>query len=568
MTKPILDPNDDNFKRRFVELINSPKAFKLFLEKLPEADREFFQMLALDLESHVELDPLRKFKKNNPKQMTFLDFTVPFQYFIGGNKGGKTATITYKGATIALGKNPLFKRKPLPGKPLINWLCGEDRNVLEQTPLEELTKWLRPDQYKCIKKGTVIDRVRIWPDPQNQQIYSDFIFKPYSSGVDIFESANINGVILCDEEIPEAIFKAMVPRMVAHGAWLMNALTPTHGITYTKDVLEGTGEYAGLMAEGLVQWVEVATEENIENIDKAMYQAMLATYSVYDDDGNPLYNPDGTRKLTAEGEIRLRGKFASVTGKVYPNFKREFKDITWNTFDLEELPDLDTCKFFGFLDYGRRDPFVFCLTAVDENETHWVLEERYQAGLETHQQAEAIREVCDNWGATPLMVVADCQIKDKKARGGTILEDYQRARYRLGHERNDEEGEGEVILGYNFTNWRATVEDKYAPETARAEIGRMLDINPKTGKPYLRFNRLMCPKTIRCIEALQWRKGGRQEGTAGHDDHAEAALRYYVKAGVSFKHWQTSEELSELNKVRRKYRTPNYRPKVEKRWQW
>jgi len=142
----------------------------------------------------------------------------------------------------------------MPGRPLINWICGENRDVLEQTPLEELTKWLRPDQYKLMKKGTYIDRVRIFVNKDDKDTYSDFILKPYSGGVDIFESANISGIVICDEEIPEDIFRAMIPRMVAHGAWLLNALTPTHGITYTKDIVEGAGNYTGMQAGGLVDW--------------------------------------------------------------------------------------------------------------------------------------------------------------------------------------------------------------------------------------------------------------------------------------------------------------------------
>ncbi len=235
-------------------LAKDPQKLTTFLNNLPEEDREFFENYLVDLEAHVELDPLKKFKRNNKKQLDFLDFKKPFQFFIGGNKGGKTATITYKGVLIGLNKFPGFPRKAMPGRPLINWICGENRDVLEQTPLEELTKWLRPDQYKLMKKGTYIDRVRIFVNKDDKDTYSDFILKPYSGGVDIFESANISGIVICDEEIPEDIFRAMIPRMVAHGAWLLNALTPTHGITYTKDIVEGAGNYTGMQAGGLVDW--------------------------------------------------------------------------------------------------------------------------------------------------------------------------------------------------------------------------------------------------------------------------------------------------------------------------
>jgi hypothetical protein len=522
-----------------------------FLEQLNPLDRQFVEDFIVDLDAHTELDPLTKFKYNNDKQIEFLSFDKPFQFFIGGNKGGKTATITYKGDKIALGLDPTFKRKPTERAPLINWLCGENRDVLEQTPKDELLKWLRPDQYKIIKKGTYIDRIRIFPDITNKKIYSDFIFKPYSGGVDIFESANVNGVILCDEEIPEAIFRALIPRMVAYGAKLFNALTPTHGITYTADILHGKGNYTGLKGEDLVQWVEVATTDNLANIDKDAYRAMVATYALHDTNGKIVLDSNGEAVLTPEGEIRLLGKFASITGRVYPTFKRELQGKAWHIFDSNELPDLADCRIFACTDYGRRDDFVFILIAIDKNDTHWCLEEVYRKNMEVLDQAMAIREVCDNWNVKPLMVVADSQIKHRKSSGGTILDEYLTCQFPPGHSK-----QGQTVLGYDFSSWRAEVVDKYTPETARAEIGRNLEPNSITKEPSLRFSRNLCPKSIDCIEALQWKKGGRQEGTAGENDHAEAALRYYFRVGIKYEHWETAEEMKE-----KQNRNPRYNKK-------
>jgi hypothetical protein len=557
----------DKDKKKLIELMQNKEKFALFLSQLSKEDQEFYVSYTADLASYIEANPLLRFKKNNLQQQEFLAFDAPFQYFIGGNKGGKTATITYKAVLIALGEYPKFERKPLKGFPLINWLCGENRSVIEQTPIEELTKWLRPDQWKKITKGTTLERIRIFID-DSHEIYSDFIIKPYEGGVDIFESANINGVIVADEEIPEDIFRAMIPRMVAHGAWLFNALTPTHGLTYTKDLLDGRGDYAGMKADNLVASVEVETKANIENIDKKMYLTMVRAYGSHNDKGqlldiygnpipdiNMILQPNGPEpKLSPEGEIRLKGRFTSLTGKVYPNFKRRINADNWHVFDMHELPDLNTCKFFGISDYGRRDPFVFCLIAVDNTNTHWVLEEEYTPNLETYDQAAAIRRICDNWEARPIMVVADCQIKDRKAVGGTILNDYLTARFRIGGETEGENGKGELILGDNFTTWRARYEDKLSPATARADLGRLLDVNPLTDKPYIRFNESLCGKTINCLERLQWKKTGVQEITSNADDHAEAALRYYTRARITYEDWQTEEEAQIIADTNVKYR--------------
>jgi len=538
------------------EIASDEKKLATFLSNLDKKDRAFVEGFLSDIETHIEMDPLMKFQYNNDKQIEFLGFIKSFQFFIGGNKGGKTATTTFKGDLIALHKLDSFPRKATAKVPLIHWLCGENRDVLEQTPMQELIKWLRDDQYKIIRRGNYVDRVRVFPNVNNKKIYSDFIFKPYSGGVDIFESANVNGVIICDEEIPEAIFRALIPRMVAHGAWLLCALTPTHGITYTADVLRGTGSYSGLKGSDLVDWVEVATVDNIANIDPLMYKAMIATYAVHDQDGKIVLDELGNPKLTAEGEIRLLGKFASITGKVYPTFRRDVAGESWHVFDVHETPNLDNCKIFACSDYGRRDDFVYLLIAVDKNDTHWVLQEKYKNNLEVRDQAIAIREISDTWERSPLMVVADSQIKHRKTSGGTILDEYLTCVYPEKHERA-----GLPVLGYNFSSWRANPKDKLSPETARAELGRLLESNPATGKPSIRFSRHLTPKTINCLEGLQWRAGGKQEGTAGHDDHGEAALRYYAKVGVQYEHWESEDEMPHKQNHNSRYNIRgNYTP--------
>ena len=142
------DPEVQNL----IKIVSNQKLFEKILQKASSEDRDYLLSFASDLNNYIEANPILKFRNNNVPQQKFLAYTKPFQIFIGGNKGGKTATISKKAVDIALGLLPAFKRKPAIGKPLINWLCGETRDVLEQTPLEELTKWLRSDQYKIIRR--------------------------------------------------------------------------------------------------------------------------------------------------------------------------------------------------------------------------------------------------------------------------------------------------------------------------------------------------------------------------------------------------------------------------------
>lgn len=556
---------EDPEVQNLIKIVSNPKLFEKILQKASQADREYLLSFASDLNNYIEANPILKFRKNNVPQQKFLGFTKPFQIFIGGNKGGKTATISKKAVDIALGMLPAFNRKPAVGKPLINWLCGETRDVLEQTPLEELTKWLRADQYKVIRRGSIIDRVRIFVDPHDERIYSDFIFKPYSGGVDIFESANVSGVIVCDEEMPKIIFDAIIPRMVAHGAWLFNALTPTHGVTYMNDVLLGKGEYSGLTGAGLIEWVEASTKDNLQNLDPNLYIAMLARFAVHNDRGKMLAE-DGSiiddpyvllepdckvkPKLTAMGKVRLEGKFTAIDGRVY-QIQRSIGEDSWHQADLKEMPPLEKCKIFALSDYGRADDFVFCLVAVDEDDTHWFFAEVYQNNLETHEQALAIYELCEEWGVRPIVTVADSQINDRGTKGGTILDDYITATFPEGYK--DEKKQGQVILGRQFTDWLAKPEYKKNPPIARQSIGQKLDVNPKTKKPFYRFIASQVPRLFTCLEYAEYKKDDPTK-MKNKDDHGEAALRYYNRADIKWNHWQTSEELENYKTAVLKYR--------------
>lgn len=469
-----------------------------------------------DIKTQEQINPLTRFRHNNEKQQEFLKFTKPFQFFIGGNKAGKTGTMTYKAINIILGNNPKFPHEP----PLTVWVCGETRPVLDDTITKQLKKWLREDQYKIVKVGQFIEKMYVKDDKGRT---SELIYKPYSGGVDIFESANVH-LVVADEEMPEEIFSALPPRLVENSAWYMQAMTPTHGITYVKDMIEGTGKYAGFKEKDFIDYVITSIYDNKMNLPPEAIEMMEAAFA-----------HDPTMR-----KIRMLGQFESFEGKVYEfkeqNVNEKGESENWHVFDLHELPDLDKCKFFGMLDYGRGDEFVYVLIALDEDDTFWFLDEVYQSGLEADEQAKLIEEMSERWEAKPEMIVADRQIKDKMAQGGSILNIYL-----------DELGEG-------FTAWRTLERDKRSPETARAQIGRRFQPNPVTGKPFYRFSAPYCRSCIKELKTLQWAKGGTNEKTSGKD-HAEAALRYFTRADITFENYMTVSEIEARDKVKPKYKS-------------
>jgi len=477
-----------------------------------------------DIKAIEAANPLLRFRHNNPKQQEFLKFKNIFQFFIGGNKAGKTGTGTYKLVNIVLGKNPDFPHEP----PLSCWVCGETRPVLDDTITKQILKWLRPDQYRIVKVGQFIEKIYVKDDLGRE---SELIYKPYSGGVDVFESANVHA-ILADEEMPEEIFAAIPPRLLENGAWMMMLMTPTHGITYVQDIIEGVGSYAGFGK--FTDYLFTSIYDNAMNLSPKALEIAEASYG-HDD---------------AMKRIRMLGQFTSFEGKVY-DFREDKLDKegeleSWHAFDLHELPNdiFEVGKVSGFLDYGRSDPFVFCPSLLYPDGTHYFLDEIYQPGLEASEQAEKIKELCEKkWEIKPDLIVADKQIKNKlvqkTSRGETILDIYLN------------------VLGEEWTAFRALEKDKRDPDSARALIGQKLSINPKTGKPYYRFSRENCKKCIKELKRFEWAKAGASETTKGAD-HCEAGLRYYTKAGIEYDNLMNEADYKNLSKRNRFRKTPPY----------
>jgi len=246
-----------------------------------------------------------------------------------------------------------------------------------------------------------------------------------------------------------------------------------------------------------------------------MYLAMIARLAVHDrngrllaEDGSIIEDPSKLLdpkypkkpKLTPMGKIRLSGDFASVDGRVYRIY-RSLNGESWHDAGIEELPNLDECVITAMSDYGRGDEFVFVLIAIDKNETYWCFAEIYEKNMETHEQALAIYELCEKHGVRPVITVADSQIKNNKASGGTILQDYETVTFPIGHEK-----EGQVILGHNFTLWHCSSKLKLNPPVARQGIGQKLDINPVTNKPFYRFIASKTPRLFKCLEYAEYQK--------------------------------------------------------------
>lgn len=477
-----------------------------------------------DLKALEAMEPLSRFKKNNRKQQEFLNFKNIFQFFIGGNKAGKTGTGTYKLVNICLGLEPNFPHEP----PLSCWVCGETRPVLNDTVTKQITKWLRTDQYKIINVGNFVEKILITDEHGR---VSELIYKPYSGGIDIFESANVHAV-LADEEMPEAIFDAITPRLLENGAWFMMLMTPTHGITYVQDIIEGVGKYSGY--KKYTDHLFTTIFDNAANLHPNAIEIMEASC-----EGN-----DVKRK------VRMLGNFASHEGHVY-DFREDIINErtgeldSWHSFDLSELPEdiFEVGRVAGFLDYGRSDSFVFVPSVLYPDGTHYFLDEIYQSNLEGEEQAIAIKELCNKWGIKPDIIVADRQIKNTLAQsssmGSTILDIYL------------------SVLGDSWNVFRALEKDKRDPDTARALIGDKLRKNPKTGKPSYRFSREYCRKSIKEIKRLEWSKTGAKEKTKGADD-CEAGLRYYTKARVEYDNLINEQQQEFLDKKSRFRRSSPY----------
>lgn len=529
---------------------------------------------------------------NNLAQVEYTDAIGEFKYvlIIGGNKIGKThimakiAVACCKGKAAEYGID--FKTKP----PLNVWYGGRTLKVLGDEPLKSLKRFLKGEgiDHRTIYSGQEVSEMRIWDDYGNE---STIYFKPYivkQEGVGTWESGNVD-LVLADEEMPRKIFSAIKPKVSFTAGKVLMTMTPDHGITWSYDFLQGNDpDHSVLLKNERMKVIQATTFDNLlnfkiakqlewvrfptnhakrrehhryltgielaglikrENLElKHFPKKKVGEQEVYDILPDAVYveTPDTFAEhlsqfsyMSQDYQMRILGLFVSVAGKVYDFQKYKHNEdgtaTNFNVFDLEELPDYKDLKFFATLDYGYSDEFVCLLIAIDKFDTKWVLQEIYQSYLTSDDQAKAMMKMFASWQVMPEMIIADKQINDEgriqdkqKPHISSIKDSYQDT--------------------MNFYNWRTEEMDKRDPETKRDRIRKEM----KEGK--IRFNAYNNWTYYTQQELMKLEYADTREKVKGKD-HADAALRYFYGANISYEFFLTTDELNQRKNISSRMRS-------------
>lgn len=527
--------------------------FGNLVKDLSEEELQAYAAYAQDAETIEAKDPLLKHKFNNEAQGVFRAFKNRYRVIVGGNKIGKTDEMGFICSAICKGRAHEFGIN-FPHKPPLNiWYCGRDRAVLSDEPLKSLKRYLKGDgiDYKVVSVGAAVQKIIIYDDNGTA---SDIIFKPYTGEIGIFESGNVHAVFM-DEEPPREVFSAIKPKIAVLPGYVFIAMTPDKGMSWTHDLFNGTDhEHGVLVQQGQFDHYQATVYDNMKNF-KISQKLKWCRYPVEwiskkeglnykEENGVTLVEtPDTFADYinqytfgTNEYRMRILGHYVSFTGKVYPFDATRHIDgeiVNWNTFDLEELPNFNQLKFFGALDYGYRDEFVYMLIAIAPDNTKYVLDEVYMSFLDAREQAKRIREINEYWRVKPEMIAADNQIENRLPQKDSDKSHIQSIKDYYMDE-----------LGDNYTMWRTEEMDKRNPHIRDAITQ---DLKAKK----LRFSNFE-NKTYNCVQELQRLEfaDGTREKLSGKD-HCDAALRIFYGANISYENWLTSEDVKDRKKATR-----------------
>jgi phage terminase large subunit-like protein len=197
------------------------------LERLVRDSREYnimsFLAMCAELEKRLADDPGLDYRPT-AKQEEFHNSRAKIRLILGGNRSGKTHALSMEVRFIALDEHPWMDTR----KMKVIWVVGLDKiNMLAGTLIPKIEKAI-PERY--IK----------WFDKKNYVMYlhngKKIVFKSCDSGVDRFQSADVDAIAL-DEEPPYDIYKEVLMRTIDRGGVIFIAMTPTNGISWSFEHL-------------------------------------------------------------------------------------------------------------------------------------------------------------------------------------------------------------------------------------------------------------------------------------------------------------------------------------------
>ena len=420
--------------------------------------------------------------KASDKQEAFHKMQQKARLYIGGNRSGKSLGSTIEGIMYATHTHPHRQTPegPVRGRVVaVDFLNGVDKIIL---PLWK--QWL-PKKY-------LIDGS--WEASYSRERHvltlnnGSFVeFMSQDQDLDKFAGSSRHWVHF-DEECPKSVWLECLARLVdTDGDWWMSQ-TPVQGMEWIFDDVyvpakEGTKD---------IGIVEASMEDNPSLSAQAIARYMDA--------------------LTPEEQlIRKNGQYVHLGGAVFS----EFSPLT-HCIPRGQFKPTSRHRIIRTMDSGFTNPTVWLWMAVDEDGTIVVFKEHYQAKLNVAEHSVIVNKMTKDimriTGEEMYLTTGDPAIKQTKEHTGTsIQQEYAR--------------HGIYIAVDQIPNDRRVGLEK---------IQQYMQINPKTGKPYLMFTD-DCPHLIAEIPKLKWKKyasvkiadqKNKQEDIRDKDNHCYDALKY------------------------------------------
>jgi phage terminase large subunit-like protein len=437
----------------------------------------------------------------SPKQKEFHSLPQRNRLYIGGNRSGKSLGSTIEAIWWLTHSHPFRKTPegPIRGRVVaVDFLNGVDKIIL---PLYK--QWL-PKKY--LINGS-------WEDSYSRERHvltlnnGSFVeFMSQDQDLDKFAGSSRHFVHF-DEECPQSVFRECLARLVdTAGVWWMSQ-TPVQGMEWIFDDIYIPAK-EGTKPIGIVE-AEMADNPTLSREAIEEFLSML---------------PEEERI------IRSKGQYIHLGGSVFP----EFNPVT-HCIPSGQFKPGPSHRIVRTMDSGYTNPTVWLWLAVDEDGDIVVFSEHYQSKWNVEQHAEVVnqrtKQILRESGAELYLTTGDPAIKQTKEHTGTsIQQEYQK------HGIN-------IYVDSIPSDRRIGLE----------RIQQYMKVNPKTGKPHLRFTN-DCIQLITELPKLKWKKHAspkvaeqknKLEDIRDKDNHCYDALKYAMTFMADLKPFSTTKETNQ-----------------------
>lgn len=433
--------------------------------------------------------------KPEPQQITFHKSKARGRIVLGGNRSGKSYASVVEMLNYATGQKENF-----PAPLHLRHVAVDRPNGIDKI-LKDLYKKLTPRRF--LINGSFEESWKKEPPSLNLTNGSIIEFMSYEQDLDK-HSGTSRHAIAFDEEPDKAIFEENLIRLIdTNGHWWI-AMTPVEGMSWVY-----------------FDYVEPLQENTLNaNVELFIFNTL----------DNSHLNIEAISELTQnlseqDKEVRLRGKFISLSGLIYPFDKERH---------VKELLFQEGLLTFAAMDHGLRNPTGWLWIQVDSDGNYFVVDEIYKKGMLVKDIAQLVN--LKNLIYSPLYSVGDPSIVNRNPiNGQSVQTEY------ANHDIFIALGNNDVDVG----------------------LGRVSELlNPNTQEEPRLYISSRCENLIKELRRYRWSEWSSKKmqtkkedkpSPLKKDDHLVDALRYAI---MSRPYHDTGTEL--INPLNKRYPIDQY----------